>query len=684
MRKLFILFLFFLSITFSISATNLKIMVNTGHIGAVNTLLYHEKESLLFSGGEDGTVRVWNISNKKPVHVLRVSHLPVKKLAIDPAGSKVAVITRRDVGTFYLSVWDWKEEKKLYSRNLSEQPLYLSYSPKGSFLVYSITRWQSLTFLDGNTGEELDFLREGFGIVTAFLISSSENTIMTYSPSGTIQYWDIRTGQRKTFIQTQAGLTDLHFTGNLRYMAGTDGKELFLVDLVDGSVKASYPLPGIRAISINPENDKIACYYLTDEGPAVAVMTLYGNFLYKKEIAFREESSLLDILYHSNIIYTSHENGSIITYNEYLQGKEIFSTSWLAGITDVSFTDNNMVLSMPERIVTISSELLDPEMREVNTSYPTLVNMIINPNPIGGKTGIKPFWDGRIVLWGKEKENAGFTLMDPITGEFDEIVKLSSSIISLDISFNQILILQEDGSSIIFDPYTGKTVFRYSYFGLKNAIFFKGRIVAGKSRTSGLDTPLLQINPKTGETVPFKDSNLFTYFIIDDSKEERFYSIGIERKNQKLSTILKQHSISNSSLQYLESQETLLEYAGEDLSAWAIPDPDSNAVYSSLGFEGVKKIINGNIIKFTDSGNIPRKLLIHSSYLFSLNRDSTISVWNKETGEKLLNIYLFNDLNWVAIPERSGYYSSPDGEKHLTLYLYGNLYSGDPKRFKLN
>lgn len=97
-----------------------------------------------------------------------------------------------------------------------------------------------------------------------------------------------------------------------------------------------------------------------------------------------------------------------------------------------------------------------------------------------------------------------------------------------------------------------------------------------------MKSPLLNINPETEEVVPIKDSNILTFMVDYDSTTRTLYSLGFERKDNALKTVLKSHRGRT-----LEITETLLTYPGEDAEASFIVDKNRSRVFTSLGFGGI-------------------------------------------------------------------------------------------------
>jgi WD40 repeat protein len=212
-----------------------RAVVNTGHTGAVLGLAYDDRRGLLFSAGDDGTVRVWDPAAGILQHVLRVSQLAAGPLAVNPSAPQVAVVLGRGTRSPLLSVWDWQAERELFRVPIRETPLFLHYSALGTYLMYSDASWQSLTIRRSETGEQVAFHPEGFGIVGFAEMSRSEKTILTYQVAGKISTWDFATGTMTGQVPTVPALADVRISRDFQFLAGTVSDEIVTVDLVTGA-----------------------------------------------------------------------------------------------------------------------------------------------------------------------------------------------------------------------------------------------------------------------------------------------------------------------------------------------------------------------------------------------------------------------------------------------------------------
>lgn len=680
MRFSCIVFLCFLS-WFSFAAEP-RVVVNTGHTDRINTVGYAQDSDLLFSGSDDGNVCVWDSSNYKLVYLLHVSHHPIQKIAVNPQRSHVAVVEKRKVNAYRLSVWNWKTHEQIFSKELKELPLYFRYSPKGTYLVYSVTGWESLTFLDGNTGEQLSYLDEGFGIVSGFIISPSEKTIMTYSPSGNIQYWDIRNGYRKEKISTLSDISMLSFTNNLRYMVGTDNRRIYMIDLISGEPELSLPIDNIIHLDINHRSNDLACITRNKEEESTTLyhIDINGSIRIKKKYPLSQKHEYTALGFYMNTIYVARADGSIRSYDTMWGSRETFGKSNLVDIYNLGFTRDQLVLPTSKEILVFNSDFFT-STDEIE--LPSYLYLSRYTNPFDAPTKIERISERRFALWTYEGEESGkLALFDPVTGNIEKTYEeFQSPLLHLETntSSSSILTLEKNGTCTLLDDKTLDPFFTYSAFGLQTVTFVDDYLIAGKSRSSGFQTSMIQINPDTGETVPISGNNVLTFDIEYDSGENRLYSLGLLQNGGSFSTVLKEHIGKNNEFSF-----TVFSYSGEDLGASILLDPENSSVYSTVGYEGIHVFSSSQQqTLLRQEQHIARELFFHQDYLYTLNSDSSITVWDTEQEERLFDLYIFKDSSWLAQLPTGHYYGSSGAQKHVGFYLDSIPYHGDTSQFRL-
>ena len=109
-----------------------SLLVNSGHVGIINDLKYSKTYDLLFSVGDDGVVKIWDVENSSIANNIKVSFYPILKIALHPEKPLMAVIIKDRAGFLRLEMWDWNESNRIFSTELKEIPLFLGFSNRGT------------------------------------------------------------------------------------------------------------------------------------------------------------------------------------------------------------------------------------------------------------------------------------------------------------------------------------------------------------------------------------------------------------------------------------------------------------------------------------------------------------------------------------------------------------------------
>lgn len=661
-RILLLLFLWMgLSLT-AVSADDVRVVINSGHTGTVRFLDVDERENLLFSCGDDGTVRAWDTDTKKLVSLLQISHFPVLKIVLHPAKPQVAAVQKSGINSYRLSVWDWKQKRELYSKNLDGLPLHIDYSPKGSYLVYSKTSWDSLTFLQSSTGRELNYLSRGFGIVSHFAISPRENTILTYSSSGEIEYYDIEEGKRSYSFKTLPDLEKIEFTANLRFMAASDTERFLLIDLTNGKVLAETEMKNISTISANALTGDIMCLYPSGNETEVRVINVNSGELEEREIGITSDIIPGSGVFHINTLYIPKESGDIGFFTSMEEEEEgVIHRNRLAPIENLVFSDERLAFAAEDTIFRISSDFFQGTRRYLTSSYFEVENY---ETAYRGTLSVAALENERLLLWQKQPGIIEYFLPDPEEGAEIKKREFPSDLVQVTPYGKYLLTLENSGTCSLLDADTLKTVFSYPGFGIKTAALAGDNLFLGKSRASGFNASILRVNTVTGETVPVFDSSLMIYEAVYHEGQNKIYALTVERSGEATKTVLKSFQPPS----FTRASE-LLSFEGEDLSAHIAIDPKTSELYTTLGFEGVTEIRNRyGTDSFTQREHIPRKPLLNNNLLYTINTDYSITVWNREERERIINFYMFEDLEWIALLADGRYYCSSDAEKYIGVY----------------
>ena len=637
------------------------IQINTGHTQSINDYAVQRDKGLLHSVGNDGTLRVWDIGSYREgrgalLHKLQISHLPIVKVAVHPTESQVALVETDRINTFHLSVWDYETDTELFSHKIDEVPLFLSYSPQGTYLMYGKTEWKSIMFLDSQSGELQPVLDQGFGIVSSLFLSSSEKTLLTYSPSGMLRYWTLTTGEEKTSFSTLGDLADVQFSTNGVYMTGVKTDTLYLINLVTGAIESQKKFQSIRGYSLDPGQDRIVVYFLENSRPRFQSFRIEkrnnSRFLSEAGPSYSApDFAAAPLVVDGGRIYFCRDNGEMYVQSIYNANAVLFSSSVLLKVSGLSLSGDSLVIAGRDHILKLRSAAFSQSDTAGNTSFSYSTERF--DNPIKAETGIYPVSSNRFLVYPRSGTGKTLYLFDGT--RFTPLdIPLSSPVQMVSGYENEILLLEKNGKLRVIDPFGERELFSYSSFGLQSAVeSFNKQIVLARNQTDLINTTLLSVNPETSETVPIPDRNLLTFNLAYDNVARTLYSLGFENRRGSIRTVLKAHQGSA-----LTRVSTLLSYPGEDNEASLAVDPETSRLFTSLGYGDVHMFTWDGFTTMEQVEHIPRSLYAHSGMLYSLNGDSSISIWNIMNGKVLMNLYVFEDLSWVV--------SFTDGTYHAT------------------
>jgi hypothetical protein len=574
---------------------------------------------------------------------VRISHKPVRQMALHPSEPHVAVLVGDTLQADTLEVWNWQRGQRLFSVESDQQLMHFAYSPKGTYLFYSQADYKSLTALNPRTGRVLPYMGRGFGIVSYFTVARNESNIMTYQPSGSITYWDIRSGRMVKQIRAPADLEVIRISPNNRYIAAATDQYLMIVDILSGETIDSTRITGVVDLSFSPAGNEIAGVVQNENTKQLKKWYFGGKYLIELTIPYSNRYPQLNSVVHGDReLYLATSGGDIAMVAA--GGEEsLLAQDNRREISDLAFIDSALAIASPSEITIVDSEFFlgsyeqgaDVEVREQRY-----------PNPFACKVGIAYLDSQHLLLWCMGEQDGRLSVFNTWYGGIRELpVEFGSPIRQVTVSRGGIVVVEESGRCRILDPDTFVPTFQYNAPGMNKLILTFGEVLIGaKTYLSAFSGPLLQINRRTGETVPVQDPSLFVYDLFYNGSQRggELYTLAVQQDSGRVRTVVKVHSGFA-----FERSRILKVFESEDLGATLAGDNSGN-VFTTLGYESVTVFRGAQAGVLPASGQIPRKLYVHNEKLFSLNRDSSISVWDSPSRDFMLNIHLFQDGTWIA------------------------------------
>ena len=652
-----------------LQAQHQRVLVNTSHAGQVLDVAYDADRNLIFSAGEDGTVRVWEAASKKLVHLLRVSRRPVQRIALHPQAKQLAVLEGEKLRSQSISVWDWEQERMLFSLDFGEQVLSLTYSAQGSYLLASRERFDSLYLLEPGSGRRLPLPIAGFGIVSFAVFSRNERNLMTYQPSGSIAYWDLETGRNLRQVRTVSNLSAIRITPNNRFMLAAGNDNLLAVDLLSGEVTAQADLPGIVCLVVSDQGNEVFALAESGGGSQLSSWYFSGKLLLSAPFpASAEQRHLVCLAYGNGEILAADKRGSLYSFQATGES-ELIAQNVLLQVTGLAFSGNSAAVGSAGNVLYFPADFFAKTQAGESPEGVSAQRQF--PNPFQAAVGVEFLDARRLLLWRRDEQPGAMALLDLESGAVESLpFQFESSLLQASPGAfpgtspgaGQVLTVEKSGQCKLLDLKSLEIRFQYLSPGMNKLIATQGDfLIGGRSSTPSFGSPLLQIDRGSGETVMIPDSSLYVYDLAWDERAGRLFCLEVEGSQNDSFTLLKMRFGRD-----LSGQQILYRSRGEDLSACLALDP-AGGLYTSLGADTVRLWNGGSLLEFEKSPHSPRRIFIAGEKLFSLNRDSSLTVWDLASRGILMDVYLFKDSAWAALTPAGEVFVSSSGRSYLSF-----------------
>jgi WD40 repeat protein len=645
------------------------ITVRSGHNAAVTALSWSSAGNRLFSAGEDGKLTVWDTTSGRLLQSIRADQLGVRKMVIYPDGERVALYSS-DGQRHRITVWNWRTGEREFLHAPQDEVLTMTVSDQETYLMYSMPSRQSVRVLDAGTGRPLPFLRQETGIVSWMVIASSEERVMMYTPStGRITYRTIVTGRSVAEFEAPRQLTMPNLLSARRYAVARDADGLLaVVDLLSGEVVDAAPAGEIGSISVDSANGEIVL--LTDTFGGRRSIRRYrfaDGTLQQRYATFREiPEDVTGIAVAGRGFYGGTETGDLLQWMPFEAASSLFAESILEPINDLYVTQNQLHMLTPDRIITISSDFFNEQYSATRETSFLRQSMI--PLPIGDAGQFLPNDDGDLLLWTPRNPQSrlnnyrlGERQIDPID------FSVASGLLDVDIYGDELLTLSRSGTLELRDRFNGSLITSYRGRGLQTAIRTRRGVFIGKARQGLLDSAILRVNPDTGETVPLETESDLVFALEFDLRRGRLFAIGVRSaEGGSISTVVEVFEGVA-----FDRRRTILEVPGEYLDAELIHDPVTGTAYTTLDDRGGILRWDGSRISelLRSPAHIPRKVYLQGEFLYTLNRDGSVSVVDRMRGRPVIDFHVIEATNgaWVATRPDGRYLASSDVLAHPSV-----------------
>jgi len=249
-------------LSLSLSAqSHISTQSHQGIVTAVVPSNSGDAKKTFFSAGADGFLIKWSDDDQGEHY--QISDLPVKFAAVSPGQNLIAVYETDSGLMNRVSVWDFNTLTRRYARRFSDSVTSLSFSAGGTYLIVGTATVTGAVFLRADDGTVVDKISDTTGIFSFASTSSTEKTFFTYSPAGSIAYFNLQTGKLKGKFQAEPGLSQVATFGSDLFLAGVKNNTVYVLSALSGSTVGTFP--SNKPIILADKTDK-NLYFLENNG----------------------------------------------------------------------------------------------------------------------------------------------------------------------------------------------------------------------------------------------------------------------------------------------------------------------------------------------------------------------------------------------------------------------------------
>lgn len=648
------------------------LLIKNAQQGAVRSFATDSVSKTVFIGSDDGSVQVWQGDKPELIQRLQVSNQPILKLA-SGTGDTLAVVERGAGTSYKVSMWDWKPGHERFVIDINEQPLWLSVSPKGSFILMGLARPDSLAYFDAKTGAALNWPKQMSGIIDYALISSREERVMTYhAPSGTIAYTDIASGNLVAKFASRPNLKSFQVLpdGSRTKAVAVDNQNVVLVDLVNGAVLGSTALAIIpqwlAADETKPDHAYAAV--AASDGIRIQPVILHGTTLNAQPA---EKTVLADVasawtpFLGRNLAGDAGGQSWRFPANDDPKKPvvEAFAEKRQARAVGVAFAGNSLYVTTQSGMLRLEGDLFLNRIGDTIAPTPSIgapattgtpgtqrlsARGIAVPAPV---LGLGALSDGSLLLWDRDR-NPKLYRFDT---KSDSVVRTGSSVSNAFVRVfadkANVLTVESNGFLRTWTLVDFKqTNFQNSLGNLSGGILSDGAILIGKGASN--ESPLVRLVPKTGETVAIPSNDTAVYLMRANTFDNDFYYLSTVSKNRESLTFLKRLEGTGPTA----TSTVIASFSGEDIDADIAFAPNGPQLYTSAGSRNVSVWDGRKLSSLEETNRVPRQLAVGQRIVAAVNLDGSLSLWNAQSAAHICDIVLLDSGVILALTKKAEYY----------------------------
>ena len=186
-----------------------------GHAGNVSSVKFNPMNGLVVSGGDDGTIRIWNKKGGDFKDIATGFIEAVSSVAYSPDGNTFATTG----GKYAARIWDSTTFELKSVIGWSRAPQTITFSPDGSQIATGGLS-DNVELWDVDTGKQTALLEGHTDAIETIAYNPDGETLLSGGRDGLIIVWDLDTGKEKDRLnahQTGSNINFMEWVNDIEY-----------------------------------------------------------------------------------------------------------------------------------------------------------------------------------------------------------------------------------------------------------------------------------------------------------------------------------------------------------------------------------------------------------------------------------------------------------------------------------
>lgn len=625
MKKIFFSFSLFFCVLISIFAQS-KFSTQP-HQDSITSIFNdsNSKNNSFFTVGKDGFIIRWT-QDGVGEH-FQVTNKEIRLACKSPNSNDIAIY-ETDGGLYNrVTVWDWKTFNKKFSYSFSDAVLSLNYSKKGTYIVVGTAAIGGPVFINSSTGQKVSKLKTNSGIYSYTETANSEKTIMLYSLTGHIAYYNLQNNKLLKQYTTEQGLKNIVIYNKNMLLAGIKNNSIYVINAMTGALIKQIPLKNPVIVSAEE-----SLYFIDGDSKTLSLYNFSVTSdgikgpLIVKNIKAKDKNNILCGIKSSESLMLGSSNGDLFSCS-------LEKTDEADSLLSVS---GNMYKTISDIAECNNSLFMLSENEVIKANYGNDdVSSVVLQNKMDNIISYKD----NLILWSNKKQT-DVILLNFETQKVKKLFTSTNAIQRIRVFGDKIIEIEGNKSINSYNFEKNKLEEIYSGNGIQDVLLVNDTsLYIAKTSSTKPETILLYINMLNKETVPVKSNGIVAFSLSNDEQtlNNLFYGINLIEDENKIKTRLFSFNTQTNTF------VNILEVPSENGNAFTYTA--NNKVFTNLGKNQISCINTKSKKQYTlrRSQSLPLKMVSINNSLAVLNYNGSVSWYNSVIPTPLAEWYLSSD-----------------------------------------